>query len=107
MVKICNQSGTLANQNQNVVIFRAFSRGCLLLILPFSDEEGDGRDEADDPDEGGEVAGRGLVVHDAHVLALLRVPRPPLRGDAAEHDDGKELKGKGVLSLLFGFHVSL
>ena len=75
-------------------MFEAFS--------PFSDEEGDGRDEADDADEGGEVACGRLVVHDADVLALLGVPGPSLRGDAPEDDDREEL-GRGENNALREF----
>jgi len=38
------------------------------VSLPFSDEEADRREEGDDADEGGKVAGAGVLVHDADLL---------------------------------------
>jgi hypothetical protein len=62
--------------------------------VPFAHDEGDCRDESDDPHKGGKVAGRRGLVHHAHLLAQLGAVVPPLRGDAAKNDHGKYLKGR-------------
>ncbi len=36
--------------------------------LPFSDKEANRGEEGDDADKGGEVAGAGVLVHDANLL---------------------------------------
>jgi hypothetical protein len=41
-----------------------------IIQLPFPDEKSDGRDERDDPDEGGEVAGTRVLVHHANLLSF-------------------------------------
>ena len=45
--------------------------------LPFPDEESNGSKEGHDADEGGEVAGAGVLIHDAHLFAFrLKVEAP-------------------------------
>ena len=62
-----------------------------LLEKPLANEESGGGQEADDADEGGEVAGRRRAVHDTDIFFLGIVPGPTLRRNQPEHDDGENL----------------